>query len=395
MSEVSIYIGGLLNNWTSMTLSRSKDAMTGELSVTVFMSYIPGAPVLTQVAAGRPVQVYIGNELSFNGVIDSRTGNADATSYNLTISARGKTKRLIDNSNDKKQMMLKPTNREVFDELVKDTEIEIEWLAQTHKLEKVRFRNSARLHEEIQRVATENAHFTYETREGKLRITDDTSRKSGVALILGQEFLSFSAEQSEHEAKSEIIVKGKRTDKNVRGKNAVEKTIQKQKDNSVRSKSQLTVHHYGDGTDEALKRRAKFEADKRNSTTKNVKIDVFHVQPITGEAWEIGLLHMVSIPPEGINDQFECVGIEYAVDNEKTIKTSLTLSPPPKAASTSSGSAVAALQKSSSKKNTKSTDNYPAPWVGSDLIDSTDIIEEKINSINPPSSISTSNNRMA
>jgi prophage tail gpP-like protein len=391
MSVCDIFVGGgILENWTTMTLSRSKSEMTGTLNVTVFMSYIPGSPVITQVAAGKPIQCYIGGQLALNGVIDSRTGNGSSESYNVTISARGKTKKLIDSCHGKTKMMLKPTNREVMDELVKGTGIELDWKAETHKLEKVRFRSNTRIHEEMFRIGTENAHFMYETRDGKMRVTDDTGRKAGHPLVLGVNILSFSCEQSEHEGKSEVTVKGKRTDKTVRGKKACDPTVKQVKDASVKSKSPMIVHHYGDGTDEALKRRAKFEADKRNATTKNIKIDVFHVQTPSGEPWDVGLIHQVSIPPEGVAGPFECTAIEYSINSDKQIQTSLTLSPPPKAASGGGAGAglagitvaVSALIDAGSKKKTQTSDNYPQPWEGADIsdvvVDATAAVVEEI-----------------
>jgi prophage tail gpP-like protein len=245
-------------------------------------------------------------------------------------------------------------------------------MATEHKLDKLRFRDGGRISEEVFRVGTENAHFMWEGRDGKLVVTDDNLKKQGVALILGDNILTFSAEQSEHEGKSEVTVKGKRTDKTIRGKASLVATKKTVKDSAVKTRSPLVIHHYGDGDDEALERRAKFESNKRNSTTKNVKIEVFHVQTPSGEPWDVGLLHQVSIPPEGLSTTLECIGVEYSVDATGTLKTGLTLAPPPTGVSGGSsgfsGLAGAAVQVALGVVANSAQDaDYPSPWTGPQL----------------------------
>lgn len=414
VAPVVIFIGGAeLTGWTQMTLSRSKSDMTGQLSVSVFFSYVPDGPVLTQVVRAKDAMVYIGGQLAFFGKVDKRSGagikhgstgsdgnvrnevvGADtsrsvsigADEYTVTLTARGSTKYLVDSSQQHKTTnMMQPTNRDVIEELVKPWGIELDWLATEIKLDKARFRDGARVIDELQRVATENAHFIYETRDGKLRVTDDTGRVTGESLILGDNILSFSAEQSEDKAHSKIKVKGHRSKKDVWGNDAVKGRFKEVEDAWVGSEIPLIVQHYGDATDEALERRAVFEMNKRASSSKSVTVDVFHVQPRTGQPWDIGTLHYVQVPPEGIFDVFECTELQYTVQNDQTIKTTLTLSPPPVAAgglgvlagglgsllSSLPSILTAAAQAGQSQKRAAGITNqrgqYPDPWTSPDL----------------------------
>ena len=62
--------------------------------------------------------------------------------------------------------------------------------------------------------------------------------------------------------------------------------------------------------------------------SKSVNIEVFGVQA-NGEPWDVGNIHYVEIPPEGIFDPMECTSLSYVVDASSTLKTTLTLSPLP------------------------------------------------------------------
>jgi prophage tail gpP-like protein len=351
--------GSELVTYTNAKLHRSKDQMTGELNVDVFFNYIPQSPVAVDAVRGREITVYIMGNLAFTGVIDKRkgrnirprdeegrftstggkgsqSGSGDATGsltengYVVTITARGKTKYLVDSSHKHPTTNIKNTSdRKVIEALIKDHNIELDWRATELKAPLVRLRDGTRVVTEIFSQCNENCHFVYETREGKLLVTDDTNGTVGDAIVLGQNILSFNAEQSEDQANSEITVKGHRTDSNTWGKDAIVTPVETVKDEWVGANIPLVIQHYGDATPEALQRRAKFEADKRSSESKKVNVTVFHVQSSGGVPWDIGNLHYVEIPCEGIFDVMECIDLTYEVDANNTLQTSLVLAPPP------------------------------------------------------------------
>ena len=360
MAPVVICIGGsALDTWTEMTLQRSKDEMTGSLSVSIFAGAMSSGPMIAAAKCGADISVYIGGQLAFCGTVDKRSGSGtkkgkkgadeenqkegkgasgtqmsvsiNATEYTIKLSARGKTKRLIDSSHQHPTTnMMQPTTKEVCEKLVEPWQIQLDWKGEVIKLDKVRFRDGAMVIDELQRIATENCYFMYESRDGKLVVCDGVAgmTSGGDPLILGENILTFSAEQSEDKAKSEVKVKGQRTKKDIRGKKSLEKTMKQVKNSKVKSKNLLTVQHYGDATDKELERRARFEMNKRNSASQKITIEVFHVMS-SGGPWDIGNCHYVEVPPEGIFDMFECTELTYHVNAEKELKTTLTLSPPP------------------------------------------------------------------
>jgi prophage tail gpP-like protein len=391
-----ITIGGsALETWTEMTLQRSKDELTGSLSVSIFGGSIPPTPQLQAAKCGAEILCYIGGQLAFTGTVDKREGSGTKkgkkgsddqpeskgssqmsvsigpNEYTIKLSARGKTKRLIDSSHQHETTNeLKPTTKKMVEKLVKPWKTQLEWKGEVIELDKVRLRDGARVIDELHRICMENCYAMYETRDGKLRVTDGVGGSGGDPLILGQNILTFSAEQGEDEAKSKIKVKGQRTKKEMWGKKALEKTFKEIQNKSVKDNVPITVQHYGDADDKTLERRARFEMNKRNSESKKITIEVFHVQTPSGQPWDIGNTHYVEVPCEGIFDTFECTELSYHVDAEKTLKTTLTLSPPPSGGAGGSGGGfgLSALNmgmgaaRRSQAGVTMSDDSYPDPW---------------------------------
>ncbi len=389
-----IYIGGQkLQGWTSATLTRSKEQLTGSLNVVLFFNYMPSEPVARQAVAGADVNVYVGGKLAFTGEMDTRTGKGDETekgvaggtgggsgsrsvnigpdSYTVTLSARGKTKRAIESSHQHQEgMLVKTTDKAVLDAVLKGSNITVDWQAAIVQLDKYRMRDGAIMLEEMARIGVENGHYLYEDRFGKLRVTDNIVGQ-GEHLILGENIVTFSASQSQSPAKKQIIVKGHLTDKTKRGKAKIEDRIKVVTDAWATAEIPITIQHYGNATDEALERRGKYEADTRAQDSKNVTIEVFHVQPRSGDAWDIGLEHYVEIPPEGLFEGMECVGITYKVADKK-LSTTLTLAPPPSAGA---GGSFSALSSNAAIGNSRRTaagitlanGTYPDPWGGAEI----------------------------
>lgn len=354
MKQFRIFIDGQeLMNYTSASLSRRKEDLTGTLEAQIFMSEVPQRPVRVNASVSRQITAYVGNRLSFVGNIDTRkgkpvqnrnkngqyqsgvqgdggslTGRLGANGYEVTLSARGSTKYLIDSSHQHPTgTMLKTSNKAVIEELIKPWGVKLDWQATTVDIPVARFNDGGRVLDELRAVANETCIFLYETRDGKLRAIDRPGAQMGDPLILGKNVLDFNATQSESHANSKIVVKGQRSDPKIFGKDAVER-IKVLKDNWVVSDIPLTIQFYGDATDENLERRGKFEADQRARQAKEVTIDAFGFLQESGEPWDVGTLHYVEIPPEGIFEVLECTGVDYTISGDE-IKTKITLGPPP------------------------------------------------------------------
>lgn len=348
-----------LIGYTSMRLGRNKDDMTGELTIDVFMGWLPDSPVLVEATRGREVLVYIANHLAFSGFIDRRTDkavdrhprgangqftsraeagaggsgilNVGPSSYSVSFTVRGKTKYVIDSSHQHPTgTMLRPTNRTAIEELLAPWNLPVEWEAEEIQLDKVRLRDGGRVVDEVFRIAEMCSLYVHETRDGKVRVTDTTeTATTGEPLVLGANILSFSADQADDPLRSQIIVKGQRIEKDQWGIEAVIPTLQTVEDSNIGFVAPIKVQLYGNGTEKLLQRRAQFEASKRNRQAKQITLDVFHVQQTDGQPWDLGVLHYVEIPPAGVFGLFEVIELVYDIQPDKTLKTTLTLSPVP------------------------------------------------------------------
>lgn len=374
LKPIRVLIGGQeLENYTSLRLSRSKKDLTGSLTVEIFIGYMPSAPIITNAAVAQPISVYTGGQLSFYGSIDSRNGKPvkqkreangrfasgyegeggtlkgalTSDGYKVTLTARGQAKRLIDSSHQHKTgSMLKTTNKKVIEELIKPFKIKLDWQAKEIDMPVVRFSDGGTVFTELQEIANETCIYLYETRDGKLRAIDKPGSQMGEPMILGQNILDFDAEQSESKANSTIVVKGQRSDPNIHGKDAVQR-VKILKDNWVPSDIPLTIQFYGDATDEALERRGKLEADQRAQQAKNIRTTMFGVLQQSGQPFDVGNLHYVEIPPEGVFEVLECIEVEYTVDASGTYQTVCTMAPPPSSGVSGGASKTSSLTQES------------------------------------------------
>lgn len=356
---VVIVIGGqVLRGWTSMQLQRTKEGMTGSLTVEIFFGFVPQSPQLRAAKAGAKIQVYIGGHLAFTGTTDKRKGKgtkgpasrgADGkftsppsgggtgikasigpNNYRITLTARGKTKDMIDSSHSHKTGSIKKAKTKRFVEAIaKPFKIPLEWRAPDLEMGTARLRDGAIAQREIDRACRDFGYFRYETRDGKLRVTDQAGPEYGEPLILGRNILEFDAEQSEDMGHSDIRVKGQRTQKEIWGREAVNR-FKTMKQRFQKRHRPITVQNEFDASDEALERRAQHETNKRTSASKEVRVKVFHVMPESGQPWDIGKLHYVEVLTEGVATVLECTGLTYRVDDERTLTTELKLNPPPK-----------------------------------------------------------------
>lgn len=375
-----IVIGGqVFRGWTSARLKRSRKDLTGSLSIEVFFTNMPKAPVMRGVTAGKEIQVYVGGHLAFNGTIDKRGGKGkkgeggasvsssiSAESYSVTITARGKTKYLVQSSHDHKSGQMKDaTPADAVRELTKNFGVQVDDKSgDSDKIERIVFRDGAPVYSEIHRWTRENNIIAYEARDGKLKLDKAGNGPQGEPLVLGDNILEFSSEQSEDEANNKIIVKGQRTDPKVMGKAAVKRKIEIT-DNSIAGYSPLIIQITGDATDVRLKKRAKLESDRRQQDSKEVTLTVFHVQSRTGEPWDLNMRHYVEIPPENIFDEFEVTDLEYEVDAKDKLRTKLTLSPVP--AGEGGKKSVGDLQAYGNARRSQigvgyEPGQYPSPW---------------------------------
>ena len=418
MKPVVITVGGSeLTTWIECNLERKKEDLTGTLSVIIFGGSVPPAPIVREAQAGAEIQVYVGGQLAFTGSVDRREGKAEKkadhkmdkgtgikaypgrekhpagsteghgheislgpTEYTIHLSARGKTKRLIDSSHQHPTTnMMQPTTKEAVEKLIEPWKTQLEWKAETIKLDKMRFRDGNRVVDELNRIGREKTPTSctrpVTANSGSPTVWVPSLARAAIRLFSDR--TSSPSQRSSRKMKRNRKSKSKASaPKSTSGvKRRSKKPSRKSKNSSVKDFVPYTVQHYGDADDKTLERRARFEANQRANSTKKVTIEVFHVQSPSGSPWDIGDTHYVEIPPEGIYDVFECIELTYRVKYDKELKTTLVLSPPPSGgAGGSSGgfglsginSAMGAARRSQAGISIVDG-QYPAPWTGPQL----------------------------
>lgn len=348
MKPLHIFIDNQeLIGYTDFTLSRNKEDLTGQFSVTLFMGYTPNEPILQQALAGAEVTIYIGGHLAFCGRVERRKGNTvpgeaqeesssasvtlDATQYKVQLSGRGKSQQIIKSSHlDTIGTLLEATDRVCLERLTDEfDDIELDWQAAELELGTVRFNDGGMVLDELHRIQELAGLYIYEGRDGRVVVQDGPSDATGEPIVLGTNILSHSAEIKLDQQNSHITVKGQRTKVDVVNAPAILPTFTATVDTGARLFAPLTLHLHGDATEEVLRRRGTFEINKRTTASQEITVDMFYLQQSTGEPWDLGQRHLVVIPPEQINSEMEITSITYTLNATDTIKTTLTLSVPP------------------------------------------------------------------
>jgi prophage tail gpP-like protein len=404
--------GSNLYGWTNMKLSRERKDLTGALTFEMFFTNIPANPQMRAIAAGADIQVYIAGNLAFVGTIDARTGSgkgkhkgkaghaqglndrnlsgvdrsgkqpsgagihayADAESYKIVVECRGKTKRLIDSSHDHPTgQMPNTTVPQIFKTLIENFKVQLhDTTNDSLMIERAVFRDGGAVYTELHRWAKEHNHLTFEGKDGKLQLTDDSQGGSGEPLILGLNILSFDATQSDGQGNSSITIKGQRSGMKYHGKEAVMNKIVTMNP-SVSDYSPVIHQLNADASSDRLKKRVKYENDRASQHCKEITIDVFSVQTMDGSPWDLNVTHYVEIPPEGIYNEFVVDSLTYFCEAKGTLKTELKLVPVAQGGDGTGGGATsdaAAYGKSQSAAAglTYTQGQYPSPWVISPIL---------------------------
>lgn len=354
MDPVTILVGGgKLVGWTEMKLKRVRKDMTGSLSFSLFYSDMPTSPVARNVVPGAEVTVYIAGNLAFTGKIEKRGGKGktggkkskgkagskddesgsisssiDSTSYKISVSCRGKTRRLVDCSHMHPTGMMRDKKPlDVAQDICGRFGIGVmSEAAGGESIERVVYRDGAIAASEIHRWTREDGLYAFEDKTGQLKITSDGASGSGEDLILGQNILEFSSSQSDEHQASEITVKGQRTGPKFHGKSAIQQkeTI---KIEGTSEYAPFVIQLNGDAASGRMKRRGQAERTRRRQKDNEITIDVFHVQSRSGAPWDLNQTHYVEVPPEGIFGEWVVTELEYTCNHKDKIQTQLTLSP--------------------------------------------------------------------
>ena len=219
--------------------------LTGSLSVTIFAGAMPPTPIVAAAKAGAEIKVYIAGQLAFCGTVDKREGQRYQEGqgrHRQTNQREGKgaaARRMQrqhrperihhqavgarqDQAADRQLTSASDHQHDAADhqrggrETGRAVEDQVEWKGETIKLDKVRFRDGARVVDELHRVATG---------ELLLHVRDAATASCGsLTASVGRRWRRCTDPRPEHpdvfgravrgQGQVEVKVKGQRSEKN-------------------------------------------------------------------------------------------------------------------------------------------------------------------------------------
>lgn len=330
MSDLVVMIDGApVEHIERFSLTRDAEHVTGEMTAAIFMSYTPQERFMEGVLRGASAAVYLGGHLAFNGTLDGRgdRGSPDGE-YEVTLRARGRLKRIIDDSHRHPTgTILSTTDRGAFEALLAPFGVGLDWRAKETAIPRIRLRDGARVHDELRRIAQRTGLNFYETRDGMVRVVDQTPDLTGEPLVLSQNILRFDSDLSADEERRRIVVKGQRTAPSSFGRAAIVPPVLPLSDATAPEDGGITVRAYGDATTATLEAAGAYDYSRRVANGRDVDVEVFGVLQSTGQPWDLGVRHHIEIPPIGVSTVMEAQRISYVIDEDARLRTNISFRP--------------------------------------------------------------------
>lgn len=328
-----------ITNYTSMKLSRHKNIMSGVLELVLFDD--PKAPsiVLNLLMQRENVNVYIAGNLAFTGNLTNvkisgkgKRTNATAVSIaqkpnEISLRIQGRTNILNTSSHLIKDGVFTKTNtRDIINSILKSYNIPLIWDAKIFDLNFYKLTSGGYVYDEIARLCSAYSYFCYESFNGCVHVSDKLGEKRGIDLILGVNILAFESAIDLSAEKSHVVVRGHINNRHDWGRKAIlQDTSVVIQNPQVNQYSVVNVLLHGDVTKETLMRRARFEMIQRNYMSQVLFIDVFGLSK-NEEGYDLGKIHHVNIPTLGVDEDMECIEINYIANASGQLITKLTLS---------------------------------------------------------------------
>lgn len=320
-----IMVGGMMyENFTSLTLKRSKEEMTcsGQFSLSW-----PGAeqfnatsPPAQEMVDGAKGMIMLDGQLAGTIRIDKRSSQGSPTSYVLNLSFRGLSSSIVDSSADH------PTGQEnkkspgkICKKLMEgyDSKL-VDKSGEDKQIERYIIQDGETVERAIRRATTEHGLIACENEKGDVEIAKKGEPAgSSHPLVLGRNFMSWTTDRDMAPRASKVKAKGSSvpTDKKY-GKDAEELSGESE-DDAVSFKKVYNLLIDSDQDKESLKKRATSEMRRRQAEGLTVKLTMSTWSDDGGQLWKVGTLHQVIIPVDQIGEQLIVKEVEFRMDTEK------------------------------------------------------------------------------
>jgi prophage tail gpP-like protein len=359
--------GGSIEHFTRVTWSISAESTEQTATFEVFMDAPPPSPAYPFIVDEAQATVMIGGAIAITGEIESRKGEGDKESYKLSFTVKSKPKK-GQKSHAKlgKGQKLNTTTKTVANEIAKNGGLDISYGEDVDddKIEQHIAVGDTTTDHEIKNIFRDRGYLVYAHHDGTIRVEGADKGDSGCDLIVGQNVMDFSAEQSSEKKRGKIKATGTLTLSKDTNRKA---TLTPQGIQKMKSKIEgdWVVWADGDQSAKALKKRAKYESNRRDAAGKEVSFTLFGINAPDGKPWRVNAQHYCEVPSESVFDTLRLKSISGSATKTE-IKVEVTLAPINGLSNSNAGAAAPTAVRAAVKRQQKGAplkkDQYPAPW---------------------------------
>ena len=196
------------DGWTEMSITSSLEAIAGEFDLTVTTQWSEASPRV--IRQGMPCTVALGSDTVVTGYIDDFIPSYDAENVSIRVTGRDKTGDLVDSSVVHKSGQWKGVRLEkLAEEICKPYGVAVINETDTDEaFPSVVLEQGETAFDLLDRLAKQRGVLLTADGLGRLVITRASTKRAGVALVLGQNILAARGRFSWRERNSQYIVKG-------------------------------------------------------------------------------------------------------------------------------------------------------------------------------------------
>jgi prophage tail gpP-like protein len=326
--NVSLTVGGQeITGFTSGSFSLSAESTEQSANLEMFCDSPPDGPVYPQIKDGEEAVLKVFGFLTITGELESRSGEGDKNSYKLTFSIKSKGKRLQKATAKINQGQDLNTNpKKLITTIAKNAGCEVEFGDVEEELIKQHICVGNHTSErEIRTVARDRGYLVYEKPDGKLRVEGDHEGDKGCDLVVGQNVMKWKVSKSSDKKRGKIKIVGTR---NLSKETNRAATLTPPGEAKMKTsfEGEFVIWADGDQTPDSLRRRARFEKNRREAESVEVTLTTFSLVAPDGQPWKVNGQHYVEVPSESVSDSLRLKSIEGSFDKEK-MECSVTLGP--------------------------------------------------------------------
>ncbi|MGE3645451.1 MAG: hypothetical protein AB7F96_16505 [Beijerinckiaceae bacterium] len=364
--EVSVE-GQTIREFSRVNGSISAESTEQTISFEVFRDSPPKSPVYPWLKDGKQATVKIGGSIVLTGEVESRRGEGKKDSYRLTFTVKSKPKKgQKSHAKIGKGQRKNTTPKKLIDEIAKNAGLTVKYKnVEDEEIKQHIILGDVTADKEIKNIARDRGYLVYADHDGHIRVESEDAGDTGCDLIVGENIIEFNVGQTQEKKRGKIKATGTRVlskETNRKGTLTPQGIVQMK---NVKIEGDWVVWVDGDHTPKSVKRRAKYEANRRDAASKTVSVTTFGLTAPDGKAYRVNNQHYVEVPSESVYDMLRLKSLEFTASKDE-ITTTLSLGPIKSLTNKLGGASGAAKAKSAVKRQQAGAKivpgQYPEDW---------------------------------